>query len=264
MAIVCPLCPQDACCHFKPLSPDPYIKKDADQALAKFGHLNHLVDIICCISNDVATLVTDVNALESGSVQSIEYCGAPLPEVAGVVVIPAIVTDATLTGTGCAADPLSVVPAAPSSSPFGMFYGLTTGTGNGGPTDYAATVAPGTAVPFPQNGPAVGIVRSGPGTFTLPAIGTYEINFKVHTTEPGQLQVVINGTIIPNTTTANMNPTLGGHPIVGTGIFVTTTVANSALQIFNPPGNSPALTITPADGSSTHANAQSITIKQIA
>lgn len=30
--------------HFKPHSPDPLIKKEADQALAKFGHLNYLVD----------------------------------------------------------------------------------------------------------------------------------------------------------------------------------------------------------------------------
>jgi len=56
MAIVCPECPQDACCHFRPLSPDPFLKKDADMALAKFGHLNHIIDMLCCISDTVAAL----------------------------------------------------------------------------------------------------------------------------------------------------------------------------------------------------------------
>lgn len=28
--------------HFKPQSPDPFIKKDGDAAPAKFGHLNYL------------------------------------------------------------------------------------------------------------------------------------------------------------------------------------------------------------------------------
>ena len=100
MAIVCPLCPQDACCHFIPKSPDPYIKKDADMTPAKFGHLNHLIDMLCCISDTVAGLV-------AGTVQSIVYCGSALPEIAGVVTIPAIAVDGiTITGTGCIGDPL--------------------------------------------------------------------------------------------------------------------------------------------------------------
>jgi hypothetical protein len=63
MAIVCPLCPQDACCHFKPVSPDPNIKTDGDLAPAKLGHLNKLVDQICCISNDVETNKVSIAAL---------------------------------------------------------------------------------------------------------------------------------------------------------------------------------------------------------
>lgn len=282
MAIVCPLCPTDACCHFKPTSPDLYIKNSHEvgkMTVARFAHLNHLVDQICCISDVVASL-------QSGSIQSVIYCGAALPEVLGVVTIPAIsvapvsATEA-LTGDGCSV-PFSVcidgvtivknlitgcletVSAPAAASPYAMFFGLTAGTGNPGPTDYAATVAPGTAVPFPQNGPAAGIVRSGPGTFVLGAIGTYEVNFKVHTTEPGQLQLRLNGAALANTTSAAMNPTAGGHPIVGTGIFITTTVINEILEVIVPAGNTPALTIVPADGASTHANAQSISIKQIA
>lgn len=218
--------------------------------------------------------------------------GNPLIAVIPAATLPCIVTPApsytpvlpelsVLTGTGAPLACLDVcidgititknvngclqaIPAGPSSLPYGMFYGLTAGTGNGGPTNYAATVAPGAAVPFPQNGPAAGIVRSGPGIFTLAAIGTYEINFKVHTTEPGQLQLRVNGVAVAYTTTPSMNPTAGGHNMVGTGIFITTTVINETIEVINPAGNSPALTITSADGASTHANAQSITIKKIA
>lgn len=149
-----------------------------------------------------------------------------------------------------------------------MFYGLTTGTGNGGPNDYAATVAPKTSagtgrVPFPRNGPASTIVRNDPSSFLLAAIGTYRVTFKVHTTEPGQLQLELNGADLPETVSGNQNPTSGGHTFVGDSI-VTTTVINSILAVINPAGNSPALTITPADGASTHANAQSVVIQQLA
>jgi len=150
-----------------------------------------------------------------------------------------------------------------------MFYGLTAGTGNGGATDYAATIAVKTSagtgrVPFPRNGPILGsIVRIDGSSFTLPNIGTYEVTFKVHTTEPGQLQLELNGAAIVESTAVNMNPTSGGHPIIG-NVFITTTSINSTLAVINPVGNSTALTITPADGAETQANAQSITIKQLA
>lgn len=35
------------------LSPDPYLKKDADAALAKFGHLNAMLDMINAAKNNV-------------------------------------------------------------------------------------------------------------------------------------------------------------------------------------------------------------------
>lgn len=150
-----------------------------------------------------------------------------------------------------------------------MFYGLTTGTGNGGPNDYAATVAVKTSVgtgrvPFPRNGPQNGpVTRLDDFTFILPLIGTYLVSFKVHTTEPGQLQLELDGVDLPETTTPNMNPTSGGHPIVAS-VLITTTVQNAVLAVVNPSGNSPALTITPADGASTHANAQSLVILRVA
>ena len=159
------------------------------------------------------------------------------------------------------------VPAA-SGPMFAMFFGLTSGVGNGGPTDYAATVPVKTfagsgRVPFPQDGPvAGGIVRISPSSFTLPAAGTYEITFRVHTTEPGQLQLELNGLDLAGTVAVNMNPMTGGHPISG-NFFITTASINSTLAVVNPVGNATSLSITPANGSIVHANTQSLTIKKI-
>jgi hypothetical protein len=152
-----------------------------------------------------------------------------------------------------------------------MFYGLTTGTGNGGPTDYAATVAPKTSagtgrVPFPRNGPLTGgsgnPLRADASSFTMGVPGTFLVTFKVHTTEPGQLELELDGIELTDTVAQDMNPTSGGHEIVGNAI-INTVSPNQVLAVINPPGNTPALTITPADGASTHANAQSITIVRL-
>jgi hypothetical protein len=158
--------------------------------------------------------------------------------------------------------------AAASAQKFALFYGLTAGTGNQGSTDYAATVAVHTSagtgrVPFPRTGPTNGIARVDGSSFTLPDVGTYQIDFMVHTTEPGQLELELNGAAVPESCRANMNPTSGGHPIGGT-VFVTTAAINAVLAVINPAGNAAALTITPADGSETHANSQTITIQRIA
>ena len=105
MAIVCPLCPQDACCHFKPLSPDPFIIKDTDQAVAKFGHLNHLVNSICCISNDLVALTSSIltgsetlnfplTLAQTSSELTISVVGAIVgsPVVVGIPTLPNINT----------------------------------------------------------------------------------------------------------------------------------------------------------------------------
>lgn len=152
-----------------------------------------------------------------------------------------------------------------------MFYGLTAGTGNGGATDYAATIAVRTsagtgAVPFPRVGPAApgtGITSPSSTTFHLAAVGTYKVSWHVHTTERGQLELVLNDALLPETCMTNANPTAGGHPING-AVLITTSVVNSVLELVNPNGNSPALTITPADGADTHAHAQTIVIERVA
>ena len=63
------------------------------------------------------------------------------------------------------------------------------------PPNNAATVAPGTDVSFPQDGPNSGsdISRTGPNSFNLAQIGTYQILFEVSVDEAGQLMLTLNG-----------------------------------------------------------------------
>ena len=114
------------------------------------------------------------------------------------------------------------------------------------PPDNAATVAPGTDVGFPQDGPTSGaaITRTGPSSFDLANIGTYQIVFQVSVTEPGQLILTVNGADLAYTVVGRAT---GTNEIMGVAL-VQTTVINSILTVRNPAGNSTALTITPLAG----------------
>jgi hypothetical protein len=115
------------------------------------------------------------------------------------------------------------------------------------PGDNATTVAPGTPVSFPQNGPADGtgaIARLNATTFQLGAIGTYQVSFQVPVNEAGQLELVINGVALPYTVVGRAT---GTSQIVEEAL-VTTTLPNSPLQVWNPVGNSFPLTISPNAG----------------
>ena len=114
------------------------------------------------------------------------------------------------------------------------------------PPDNAATVAPGTDVSFPQNGPTSGaaIARTGPSTFDLSTIGTYQVMFQVSVNEPGQLILTLNGADLAYTVVGRAT---GTSQIVGMAL-VTTTASSSILTVRNPAGNSAALTITPLAG----------------
>lgn len=132
-------------------------------------------------------------------------------------------------------------PAGPQGVPGGVlsfadFYALML-------PDNSATVAPGTDVSFPKDGPNSGtdIVRSGPSTFTLAPIGTYQVLFQVSVTEPGQLMLTLNGAELDYTVVGRAT---GTSQIIGMAIVATTAV-NSTLTVRNPTGNSTALTITP-------------------
>ncbi len=128
------------------------------------------------------------------------------------------------------------------------------------PPDNAATVAPGTDVSFPQDGPNSGsdISRTGPDSFNLAQIGTYQILFEVSIDEAGQLILTLNGADLAYTVVGRAT---GASQIVGVSI-VTTTVINSTLTVRNPAGNSTALTITPLAGGTRPVSAH-LVITQI-
>ena len=114
------------------------------------------------------------------------------------------------------------------------------------PGDNAATVAPGTDVSFPQDGPnsGTGIARSGADSFTLGEIGVYQVLFQVSVTEAGQLILTLNGEDLAYTVAGRA---AGTSQIVGMALVETTT-ADSVLTVRNPEGTAAALTITPLAG----------------
>ncbi len=129
------------------------------------------------------------------------------------------------------------------------------------PPDNAVTVAPGTDVSFPQDGPNSGadISRLGADSFNLAQIGTYQILFEVSVDEAGQLILTLNGEDLEYTV---FGRAAGASQIVGMAI-VSTTVINSVLTVRNPAGNAAALTITPLAGGTRPVSAH-LVITQIA
>lgn len=143
------------------------------------------------------------------------------------------------------------IPGAPGILDFSDFFALM-------PGDNAATVAADTAVLFPQNGPSNGVItRLNSSMFLLPTIGTYQVQFQVSATEPGQLMLRLNAAPIANSVVGRAT---GTSQIVGMSL-VTTTTPNSILEVINAPGNSPALTITPLAGGTHPVSAHLVIIR---
>ena len=128
------------------------------------------------------------------------------------------------------------------------------------PPDNSATVAPGTDVSFPHNGPIANtnIGRLGSSSFNLGPIGTYQILFQISVTEAGQLILTLNGQDLEYTVAGRAT---GTSQIVGMAV-VTTTAVNSVLTVRNPAGNAAALTITPLAGGTRPVSAH-LVITQI-
>ena len=128
------------------------------------------------------------------------------------------------------------------------------------PPDNAATVAPGTDVSFPQDGPNsnTSISRASASTFNLEEIGTYLIQFQVSVTEAGQLVLTLNGSELAYTVVGRAT---GTDQIVEMAI-VTTTAINSILTVRNPADNAAALTITTVGGGTEPVSAH-LVITQI-
>lgn len=129
------------------------------------------------------------------------------------------------------------------------------------PPDNADTVAPGTDVDFPQDGPTSGtdITRAGASSFNLLVPGTYLVWFAVNTDEAGQLVLTLNGAEIPYTVFGRAT---GASQIVGMAL-VTTAEATSVLTVRNPADNAAALTITPNAGG-TEPSAAHLIITRLA
>jgi hypothetical protein len=122
------------------------------------------------------------------------------------------------------------------------------------PNDNASTVAAGTDVSFPQNGPALAgtnITRIDFMTFSLGAIGTYQVMFQVSVNEAGQLDLTLNGSELPYTVVGRAT---GTSQLVEMALVQTTSV-DSTLTVRNPAGNSTALTITPLAGGTSPVSA---------
>ena len=129
------------------------------------------------------------------------------------------------------------------------------------PSDNADTVAVGTDVDFPQDGPNSnsGITRASASSFTLENIGTYQVFFEVSVTEAGQLELTLNDAAIEYTVVGRAS---GTSQIVGMFLIETTTI-NSVLTVRNPAGNAAALTITPLAGGASPVSAH-LVITQLA
>lgn len=131
------------------------------------------------------------------------------------------------------------------------------------PPDNAATVAAGAPVSFPQNGPASGgITRLNASEFVLPGAGTYSVDFSVSVSEPGQLGIALDsGSGMVELAYTVYGRATGTSQIAGDAL-ITTSTANLKVELRNPAGNTPALTITPLAGG-THPAVASIVIQQL-
>ena len=140
---------------------------------------------------------------------------------------------------------------APAPAQYAEFFALM-------PPDNASTVAVGTAVEFPQDGPDAGIdMRAGASSFVLPVTGTYRVSFSVPVTEAGQLGLTRNGVELDYTITGRAT---GTSPIAGESLVEA--AAGDVISVVNPSGNSTALTITPLAGG-THPSSASLIIEQL-
>jgi hypothetical protein len=144
-------------------------------------------------------------------------------------------------------------PAGPAgTADFAEFFALM-------PPDNAATIAPGSDVQFPQDGPASGdITRTGADEFNLHTPGVYRVAYNVSISEAGQLMLTLDGTDLAYTVTGRAT---GTSQITGEA-FVQTTTPEAHLTVRNPAGNSTALTVTPLAGGSSPVNA-TLTIEQL-
>jgi hypothetical protein len=121
------------------------------------------------------------------------------------------------------------------------------------PGDNAATVAAGTPVSFPQNGPTLGagIARLTGTTFNLVNVGVYLVSFQVSVSEAGQLVIALNGVEQAYTVVGRAT----GTSQISQSCLIAVVTPNSVLSVNNPAGEAAALTITPLAGGTSPVSA---------
>lgn len=153
-------------------------------------------------------------------------------EGGGAAGIPGIAGPAGAPGVAGAAGAAGIqgipgIPGAPGVLDFSDFYALQ------GSDNPALGTAGGVAILFPRDGSTTGaITRTGPSTFLLPTVGTYLVQFQVDA-DGGQLQLRLNTIALPDTVVGRAT---SDTQIIGLSL-VTTTSANSVLEVINPAGN---------------------------
>jgi hypothetical protein len=191
-----------------------------------------------CEAQAGATNLTIYNACVTTAVQSVAISATPPT------------TGQVLTATSATASQWAT-PSGGGSS-YSLFYGLA-------PSDYAATIGVGTAVPFPSLGPTSGAATQLTSTtFNLPLIGDYEVSWVICIAEAGQLGITLNSSIISYSVVGRATGTnaLNGNCIINNP------AVNGVLSIVNPAGNSTALTVVPTSGG-TSAVGVVLTIKKL-
>jgi len=185
-----------------------------------------------------------------------ERGGRLIAEAGGAAGIPGIAGPAGAPGIAGAAGIQGVtgipgIPGAPGILDFSDFFALM-------PGDNSAPTAAGTAVSFPQTGPTSGVItRLNASEFLLPTIGTYLVQFQASVAEAGQLMLRLNGNELADSVVGRATVT---SQIVGISL-VTTTTANNILEVINPSGNTPPLTLTPVAGGTHSVSAHLVIIR---
>lgn len=124
------------------------------------------------------------------------------------------------------------------------------------PEDNPATIAPGSNILFPRNGPSLGLIvsRINTSSFQLSNIGVYQVFFQASIIEPGQLCITINNIVQPQTVVERAT---GTSQIVGNSL-IETTISNSILSICNPAGETTDLSLTLIAGGNNAVSANII------
>lgn len=184
---------------------------------------------------------------EGGGLQGIAGVAGPLgaPGLAGAAGAAGIEGGAGISG-------IPGIPGAPGILGFADFYALQGGAFTDNPV-----IPAGSAVNFPRNGSIGGtITRISTSSFNLPTIGTYLVLFQVDVTGNGQLMLRLNSGLVLDSVAGRAT---GSSQISGLSL-VTTTAANSVLEVVNPPGNI-AIAIPANDGGTQPISAHIIIIR---